>query len=118
VPVRIAKIEAAAAAPIVELAIFEAPRRAAEYDLGFFDPAEDRVKLAAGDMEREIWLSKSASSSNSKVSSLFTRTGAKCPVRARFNPKIWAKNFAAATLSRAGTMVWLSVMVMSAPFGA
>ena len=54
VPVRIAKIEAAAAAPIIELTVFETPRRAAEHDLGLFHPAENGVELAIGDMEGEM----------------------------------------------------------------
>src|SRR5437764_5518469 len=54
VPVRIAKIKAAAAAPIVELAVVETPRRAAEHDLGLFHPPKNGVELAIGDMESEM----------------------------------------------------------------
>ena len=46
VAVRIAEIDAAAAVPIVELAVVEAPRRAAESDLRSLDAAEDGVELA------------------------------------------------------------------------
>src|SRR6516162_4980213 len=54
VPVRVAKIKTAAAAPIVELAILEAPRRAAEHDLGLFYTAKNGVEFAIGDMEGEV----------------------------------------------------------------
>ena len=52
VAVRIAKIDTAAAAPVVELAVFEAPRRAAEDDLVLLDAAEDGVEFAVADVER------------------------------------------------------------------
>src|SRR5580698_6346308 len=52
VAVGIAEIDAAAAVPVVELAIVEAPRRAAENDLGFLDAAEDGVELGFADMKR------------------------------------------------------------------
>src|SRR5215470_406040 len=58
VPVRIVKIEAAAAAPIVELAVFKAPGRAAEHNLGFFDPAKNGVELAIADIESEMMVLK------------------------------------------------------------
>src|SRR5205085_879506 len=43
--VGILEIDAAAATPIVELAVIETPRRAAVGDFGLFDTAEDGVKL-------------------------------------------------------------------------
>src|SRR5260370_36406063 len=52
VAVGIAEIDAAAAVPVVELAVVEAPRRAAENDLGFLDAAEDGVELGLADMKR------------------------------------------------------------------
>jgi hypothetical protein len=54
VSIRIAKVEAAAAAPIVELAVVEAPRGAAESDVRFLDTAEDGVEFAIADMEGEV----------------------------------------------------------------
>src|SRR5580658_11328685 len=51
VAVGIAEIDAAAAVPVVELAVVEAPRRAAESDLGFLDTAEDGVELGLADVE-------------------------------------------------------------------
>src|SRR5580704_9476476 len=51
VAVRIVEIDAAAAAPIVELTIIEAPRRAAVGDLGFFDTRENRVELSVADVK-------------------------------------------------------------------
>ena len=52
-PVGVLKINAAAAIPVVELAVFEAPRSAAEGDFRLFDAGEDGVKLAVADMESE-----------------------------------------------------------------
>ena len=50
-PVRIAKIDAAAATPIVEHAVVEAPGGAAENNLRSLDAAQDRVEFAVADME-------------------------------------------------------------------
>src|ERR1700721_1347977 len=50
--VGMAEIDAAAAVPVVELAIVEAPRRAAETDLALLDAAEDGVELGLADMKR------------------------------------------------------------------
>src|SRR6476646_3965115 len=46
VPVGILEIDAGAAAPIVELAVVKAPRRAAVGDLGFLDAPENGVEVA------------------------------------------------------------------------
>ena len=54
VAVRITEIDAAAAAPIVELAVVETPRRAAESDFRRLDAAEDGVEFAVADMERQM----------------------------------------------------------------
>src|SRR5580704_6348555 len=54
VAVGIAEIDAAAAVPVVELAVVEAPRRAAENDLGFFNAAKDGVELGLADMKRVV----------------------------------------------------------------
>jgi len=54
VAVRIAKIKTATAAPIVELAVVEAPGRAAEYNIGFPDPPQDGVELAIGDVKSQM----------------------------------------------------------------
>src|ERR1700751_3725140 len=52
-------------------------------------------------------------SAKSRVSVSLTCTGAKCPPEpSKRSPKISAKKRAAASLSRAETMVWLSVIVM------
>ena len=76
-PVGIAEIEAAAAAPVVELTVIETPRRAAEGDLGFLDSVKDRVEFALADMKGEMVAPNSLSSSNSSVRVLLIRTGAK-----------------------------------------
>src|ERR1700720_3879032 len=52
VAVGIEEIDAAAAVPVVELAVVEAPRRAAEGDFCLFDAAEDGVEFGLADMKR------------------------------------------------------------------
>ena len=52
--VRIAEIDAAAAAPVVELAVFEAPWRATVSDFLSLDAAQDGVEFAVVDMESEM----------------------------------------------------------------
>ncbi len=54
VSVRIAEIDAAPAIPVVELAVFEAPWRAAVSDVLSFDAAQDGVEIAVADMESEM----------------------------------------------------------------
>jgi len=54
VSVRIAEIDAAAAVPVVELAVFEAPWRAAVSDFLSLDAAQDGVEFAVADMESKM----------------------------------------------------------------
>src|SRR5438552_6661157 len=54
VSVRVLEIDTAAAAPIVELAVVEAPGRAAIAEAGLADAAKDGVELGVGDMEGEV----------------------------------------------------------------
>src|SRR2546429_3226504 len=54
VSVRVLEIDAAAAAPIVELAVVEAPGRAAVAEARLLDAAEDSVELGVGNVEREV----------------------------------------------------------------
>src|SRR5208282_430651 len=54
VAVRILKVDAAAAAPVVELAVVEAPRRAAVDQFRLLDSAENRVEFAIADVEGEM----------------------------------------------------------------
>src|ERR1700746_1718508 len=49
--VRVAKIDAAAAVPIVELTVVEAPRCAAVGELCLANAAEDRIELGIADVE-------------------------------------------------------------------
>src|SRR5690348_18268757 len=49
--VRVAKIDAAAAVPVVQLAIVQAPRRAAIGELRLADAAEDSIELGIADVE-------------------------------------------------------------------
>jgi hypothetical protein len=73
VPVWIAEVDAAPAAPIVELAVVEAPGRAAEGDLRLLDAVENGVEFAIVDMEGEVV----ALEFRLVVSVLLMRTGAK-----------------------------------------
>src|SRR5215470_17520962 len=50
--VGVAKVDAAAAVPVVQLAVVEAPRRAAIGELRRADAAEDRIELGIADVER------------------------------------------------------------------
>src|SRR5690348_11185095 len=49
--VRVAKIDAAAAVPAVQLTVVEAPRRAAIGELRLPDTAEDSIELGIAEME-------------------------------------------------------------------
>src|SRR5580704_5179398 len=49
--VRVAKIDAASAVPVVELTVVEAPRCAAIGELGLPNAAEDGIKLGIADVE-------------------------------------------------------------------
>ena len=49
--VRVAKIDAAAAVPVIEVTVVEAPRRAAVGELRLPDAAEDRIELGIADVE-------------------------------------------------------------------
>src|SRR3954462_4453717 len=49
--VRVAKIEAAASVPVVELTVVQAPRRAAIGELRLANACEDGVELAIADVE-------------------------------------------------------------------
>src|SRR5215468_4310449 len=49
--VRVAKIDAAATVPVVELTVVEAPRRAAIGELRLANAAEDGIELGIADME-------------------------------------------------------------------
>jgi len=54
VSVRIAEIDAATAVPVVELAVFETPWRAAVSDFLSLDAAQDGIEFAVADMESEM----------------------------------------------------------------
>src|SRR5690242_977478 len=52
--VRVAEVDAAAAAPVVELAVVQAPRCAAVGNFGFLNAAEDGVEVAVADVKRVV----------------------------------------------------------------
>lgn len=106
--VRVAKIDAAAAVPVIELTVAEAPRCAAIGELRLANAAEDGIELGIADVEGVVVALS--------VSVSLIRTGAKWPpFGSAWRPKMRAKNCAAALLSRAGTMEWLRVMVIGRP---
>ena len=112
--VRVFEIDAAAAVPVIELTVIEAPGGAAICEPRLLDALEDGVELGIADVEGVVVTAEEASSSNRNVKLSFTRTGAKWPLLAsNGKPKMSAKNRAAVTLSRAGTMVWFRMMVMA-----
>jgi len=77
VSVGVLKIDPAAAVPIVELAVFKAPGRAAEGDFRLLDAGEDSVELAVADMESVVMALELRVFVEQDVSDLLTRTGAK-----------------------------------------
>ena len=53
--VRVAKIDAAAAVPVIELTVAEAPRCAAIGELRLANAAEDGIELGIADVEERRW---------------------------------------------------------------
>src|SRR5436190_11684889 len=78
VAVRRPEVDAAPTAPLIELAVVRAPRRAAVDEADLLHPAKDGVELRVGDVEGIGWLSSLVSSSKRKVKVSLTFTGAKC----------------------------------------
>src|SRR5262252_1802841 len=114
--VRVAKVDAAACVPVVELTVVEAPRCAAIGERRFANAAEDGIELGIADVEGVVValeLLVVVKKERERVVDTYRRE------MAAFQIGIEAKNArkkcAAALLSRAGTMVWLRVMVMGRP---
>ena len=108
VPVRVAEVDAPAAIPGVELLILEIPWLAAECESCLFHSIQNGVELRVAYMKRVVMdvetvdivvEIKSKSLIDSHRGKYFTA------LSSNDNPNISAKNLAAATLSRAGTMV-------------
>jgi len=114
--VGVAKIDAAAAVPIIELTVVEAPRCAAIGELRLANAAEDGIELGIADMEGvmvALELLDVVEKERERVVDTHRREMA--AVRIGMEAKMRAKNSAAALLSRARTMVWLRVMVIGRP---
>src|SRR6516165_7795092 len=114
VAVVILVIEATAAIPIVELSVFKAPGPASEGDPSVLDPLQDRVEFGVTYVKRVML----ACDSPLRVSEVQGQCVVDAhrrkvtPEPSKRSPKISAKKRAAPSLSRAQTMVWLSVIVM------
>ena len=114
--VRVFEGDASATIPIVQLAVIEAPRSAAKTKAGLFYTRKDGVEFGIAHVKGVMITSNEEFSSKRSVSVSLTRTGAKCPsFPSGSSPKISAKKRAAASLSRAGTMVWLRTIVTRRP---
>ena len=111
--VRVAKIDAAAAVPVVELTVVEAPRCAAIDQLRLANAAQNSIELGIVDVEGVV-----------VALELFVIVEKKCErtvdtyrrEMAAFRIGMKAKNarkkLRCSLLSWAGTMVWLRVMVI------
>ena len=114
--VRVAKIDAAAAVPVIELTVVDAPRCAAISELRLANAAEDGIELGIADVEGVVValeLLDVVEKERERVVDTYRREMA--AFGSAWRPKMRAKNCAAALLSRAGTMVWLRVMVIGRP---
>jgi hypothetical protein len=116
VAVRVAKIDAAAAVPVIELTVAEAPRCAAIGELRLANAAEDGIELGIADVEGVVValeLLDVVEKERERVVDTYRREMA--AFRIGMEAKNARKNCAAALLSRAGTMEWLRVMVIGRP---
>ena len=114
--VRVAKIDTAAAVPIIELTVVEAPRCAAARELRLANAAQDGIELGIADVEGVVValeLLMVVEKERERVVDTYRREMA--AFRIGMEAKMAAKNCAAAPLSWAGTIVWLRVMVIGRP---
>ena len=115
--VRVTKIDAAAAVPVVELTVVEAPRCAAIGELRLANAAEDGIEFGIADVEGVVValeLLVVVEKKRKRVVDTYRREMVAFRIGS-WRPKMRAKNCAAAFLSRAGTMVWLRVIVIGRP---
>jgi hypothetical protein len=99
--VKVVKIHAAFAVPVVELTVVEAPRCAAIGELSLPNAAEDGIELDIADVEGVVVLSNSSWSSKRSVSVSLMRTGAKwSPFGSARRPKMQGR--AGVLLDRGG----------------
>jgi hypothetical protein len=89
VAVRIAKIDAAAAVPIIELSVCEAPRRAAECNFGLLDAAQNGIEFAVTGRGRrnDDFRTLNPRPLNNRVSDLLILTGEKITGVSAFEPE-------------------------------
>jgi hypothetical protein len=114
--VRVAKIDAAAAVPVIEFTVVEAPRRAAIGELRLPDAAEDRIELGIADVEGVMVALELLVVIEKERECVVDTYWRKMPV---FQIGVKAKNprekLGRCHLIAAGTMVWLRVMVIGRP---
>src|SRR5690349_13544843 len=118
VPVRVPEIDAAPAVPVVELAIVDAPGRAAVSEASLFYSAKDRIEFGIAHMESimvVLELPLLRKQQGERVVHFDGREISACSSNG--SPNTSAKKRANARLSRAGTMVWLRTITGLLPIG-
>jgi hypothetical protein len=114
--VRVAKIDAAAPVPVVELAVLEAPRCAAISESRLANATEDGIELGIADVESiVVALELLLVIEKERERVVDTSRREMAVFRIGMKAKNARKNCAAALFSRAGTMVWFRVMVIGRP---
>jgi hypothetical protein len=114
--VMVAKIDAAASVPVVELTVVEAPRCAAIGELRLANAAEDRIELGIADVEGIVVTLEFVvvvEKQRERVIDADWREMA--AFRIGMEAENTRKKLRRRLLSRAGTMVWLRVMVIGRP---
>lgn len=113
-PVRAFEVNAAAAAPIVEPAVVEASRGAAEGEGLLLDAAEDRVEVGVAHMEGVMSRLEGGVRVEEKGQRVIHFNGREMTLRAVI---MQAENLREPArrrfLSRAGTIVWLRTMAIA-----
>ena len=114
--VRIAKIDAASAVPIIELTVVEAPRCAAVRELRLANAAQDGIELGIADVEGVVVALEPlvvVEKEHERVVDPYRREMA--AFRIGMEAKNARKKLRRALLSWEGTMVWLRVIVIGRP---
>ena len=115
--VRVTKIDAAAAVPIIELTIAEVPRCAAVRQLRLANAAQDGIELGITNVECIVVALELLVVVEKECECIVdTYRCEMAAFRIGMEAKNARKKSAAALLSWAGTMVWLRVIVIGKPF--
>jgi len=111
--IQILEVDASAATPIVEFAVVEAPGSAAERETSLLDPTEDRVELGVAHMKGVVVAIKAGVLVEQESQGLIHVDGRKVVTWLfEIQAENARKKRAAATLSRAGTMVWFKMIAI------